>query len=73
MRMTHPGWKYGPAWRAGPSWICAVVLVKEPGVPSVSDISEIPEAPQGLPRGLELVLGLGPELELRPAPLARGY
>ena len=44
---------------------------KGPGVPSVSGISRIPEAPQGLPqglaRGLELVLGLG----LRPAPPAR--
>ena len=50
-----------------------MVLAKGPGVPSVSDISEIPEAPQGLPRGLELVRGLEPELELGPAPLARGY
>ena len=44
-----------------------------PGVPSASGTSGIPEAPQGLPRGLELVLGPGPELELGPAPLARGY
>ena len=73
MRMTHPGLMYGPAWRAGPSWICTVVSVKGPGVPSVSDIFEIPEAPQGLPRGLELVLRPGSELELGPAPLARGY
>ena len=49
-----------------------MALVKGPGVPSVSGISEIPEAPQEMPRGLALVL----ELELlgqRPAPPARGY
>ena len=50
-----------------------MVLAKGPGVPSMSDISEIPEAPQGLPRGLELVRGLEPELELGPAPPTRGY
>ena len=33
----------------------------------------IPKAPQGLPRGLELVLGPGPELGLGPAPLALVY
>ena len=52
-----------------------MALVKGPGVPSVSGISEIPEAPQGLPQELDLgpglVLGLVPELGLRPAPPAR--
>ena len=43
------------------------------GVLSASGTSRTPEAPQGLPRGLELVRGLELELELRPAPLARGY
>ena len=40
-----------------------------PGVPSVSDIDEIPEAPQGLPQGPEMVLGPGPEM----GPHARVY
>ena len=35
-----------------------------PGVPSESDIVEIPEAPQVLPQGPEIVLGPGPELGL---------
>ena len=39
------------------------------GVPSESDNDEIPEAPQVLPRGPEMVLGPGPEL----GPLARVY
>ena len=38
-------------------------------VPSVSNIDEIPEAPQVLPRGPEMVLGSGPEL----GPHARVY
>ena len=33
-----------------------------PGVPSVSDIDEIPEAPQVLPQGSVMVLGPGPKL-----------
>ena len=42
-----------------------------PGVPSVSDIDEIPEASQVLPRGSVMVLGPGPELGL--GPLTRVY
>ena len=42
-----------------------------PKVPSDSDIDEIPEAPQVLPRGPVLVLEPGPELGL--GPLARVY
>ena len=38
-----------------------------PGVLSVSDSGEIPEAPQVLPRGLVMVLEPGPEL----GPLSR--
>ena len=49
-----------------------MVLAKGLGVPSVSDISKIPEAPQGLPQGLALVLELE-LLGLRLAPPARGY
>ena len=44
-----------------------------PGVSSESGIVEIPEAPQGLPREQELVLGPGPKLELGPAPLSLVY
>ena len=40
-----------------------------PGVPSVSGINEILEAPQVLPRGPVMVLGPGPEM----GPLARVY
>ena len=40
-----------------------------PGVPSVSDIDETPEAPQVLSRGLVMVLEPGPEL----GPLSRVY
>ena len=43
-----------------------------PGVPSESGIVEISKAPQGLPQGLEMVLGPGPELGLEPASLALG-
>ena len=50
-----------------------MALVKGAGVPSESGIVRIPEAPQGLPQGLELVLGQGPELGLGPAPIALGY
>ena len=39
------------------------------GVPSVSGTDEIPEAPQVLPQGPEMVLGSGPEL----GPHARVY
>ena len=42
-----------------------------PGVPSESDIDEIPEATQGLPREQEMVLVSEPELGL--GPLARVY
>ena len=42
-----------------------------PGVPSESDIDEIPEAPQVLPQGPKMVLGPGPELGS--GPLARVY
>ena len=42
-----------------------------PGVPSVSGIDEIPEAPQVLPQGPVMVLDPGPELGL--GPLARVY
>ena len=73
MRMTHPGLMCGPAWRAGPSYICDVVQVTGPGVSSESGIVESPEAPQGLPQGLEMVLGQGPELELGHVPLALVY
>ena len=45
--------------------------MRGPGVPSVSDIVKIPEAPQVLPRGSVMVLGSGPELGL--GPLARVY
>ena len=71
MMRTNPVRMYGPSWRVGPSWISSVVLAKGPGVPSVSDISEIPEAPQGLPQGLTLGPGLVLELGLRPAPPTR--
>ena len=50
-----------------------MALVTGPGVPSESGIVEIPEAPQGLPQGLKMVLGPGPELEPGPAPLSRVY
>ena len=42
-----------------------------PGVPSVSGIDKIPEAPQVLPRGPVMVLESGPELGL--GPLSRVY
>ena len=71
MRMTRLGPMCGPAWRVEPSYLCAVALVTGPGVPSESGIVEIPEAPQGLPREQELVLGPKPELGL--GPLARVY
>ena len=50
-----------------------MALVTGLGVPSESGIVEIPEAPQVLPQGLEMVLGPGLELELGPAPLVRVY
>ena len=46
-----------------------MVLVMGPGVPFESDIDEIPEAPQVLPQGPEMVLVPEPEL----GPLARVY
>ena len=42
-----------------------------PRVPSESDIVEIPEAPQVLPQGPEMVLGPEPEMGL--GSLARVY
>ena len=44
-----------------------------PGVPSVSDIDEIPEAPQVLTQGPVMVLVSGLELGLGLGPLARVY
>ena len=47
MTRTPPGLMSGPAWRVGPSYIISEVPGKGPGVPSYSDTSGIPEAPQG--------------------------
>ena len=60
---TPPGLMYGPAWTAGPSCIISGAPGKGPEVPSSSDISEIPEAPQGRQLGpLQAVhLYVGPE------------
>ena len=44
---TPPGLMSGLAWRAGPSYIVSEALGKGPGVPSSSNTSGIPEAPQG--------------------------
>ena len=44
---TPPGLMSGLAWRAGPSYIVYEALGKGPGVPSSSDTSGIPKAPQG--------------------------
>ena len=71
MRMTHPGLMCGPALRVGPSQLSSEAQAMGPGVPSESDIIEIPEAPQVLPQGPEMVLGLEPELGL--GPLAQVY
>ena len=70
-KMTHLGPMCGPAWRVEPSELSFEAQEMGPGVPSVSGIDEIPEAPQVLPQGPEMVLGPGPELGLRP--LARVY
>ena len=48
-----------------------MALVTGPGVPSESDIVEIPKDPQVLPQGPEMVLEPRPELGL--GPLARVY
>ena len=50
-----------------------MLQVTGPEVPSESGIIEIPEAPQVLAQGLEMVLGPGLELELRLAPLSLVY
>ena len=47
MSRTPPCLMSGPAWRAGPSCVFSEAPGKGPGVPPSSDISEIPEAPQG--------------------------
>ena len=47
MSRTLPGLMSGPAWRAGPSCIVSKAPGKGPEVPSSSDISGIPGAPQG--------------------------
>ena len=47
MSRTPPGLMSGPVWRAGPSYVVFEAPGKGPGVPPSSDISEIPEAPQG--------------------------
>ena len=47
MSRTPPGLMSGLAWRAGPSYIVSEAPGKGPGVPSSSDTSGIPKAPQG--------------------------
>ena len=47
MSRTPPGLMSGSAWRAGPSCVVFEEPGKGPGVPSSSDTSGIPEAPQG--------------------------
>ena len=63
MSRTLPGLMSGPAWRAGPLCIVSEALGKGPGVPSLSDISGIPGAPQGRQLGQLQVAQLqaGPE------------
>ena len=51
MSRTPPGLMSMLAWRVGPSYIVSEALEKGPGVPSLSDTSEIPEAPQGWQSG----------------------
>ena len=60
MTMPPPVLMYRPAWRVGPSWITSEALGKGPGVPSGSDTSLTPKAPQGLDQGLLLELGPAP-------------
>ena len=43
---TPQGLMSGPAWRVGPSYVVSKPSGKGPEVPSSSDISGIPEAPQ---------------------------
>ena len=43
---TPPGLMSGPAWRVGTSYVISEAPEKGPEVPSLSDISEILEAPQ---------------------------
>ena len=47
MSRTPPGLMFELAWRTVPSCIVSEALGKGPGVPSTSDTSGIPEAPQG--------------------------
>ena len=47
MSRTPPGLMSGPAWRARTSCVVSEAPGKGPEVPSLSDTSEIPEAPQG--------------------------
>ena len=60
---TPPGLMSELAWRAGPSCVVSRASGKGPEVPSSSDISRIPEAPQGRQLGpLQAVyLYVGPE------------
>ena len=60
---TPPGLMSRPAWRVGPSYVFSEAPGKGPGVPSSSDISGIPEAPQGWQLGqMEVMyLHVGPE------------
>ena len=67
--MTRMGPMCGPAWRAGPSYLSSEAQAMGPGVPSVSSIDEIHEAPQVLPQGPVMLLEAGLEL----GPLARVY
>ena len=60
--MTRLGPMCGPSWRAGPSYLSSEAQAIGPGVPSVSGIDKIPEAPQVLPQGPVMVLEPGPEL-----------
>ena len=52
MTMTPPVLMYEHVWRVGPSSITSEALGKGPGVPSGSDTSWTPKAPQGLAQGL---------------------
>ena len=47
MSRTLQGLMSGPAWRARPPYVVSEAPGKGPGVPSLSDTSEISEAPQG--------------------------
>ena len=47
MSRTPPGLMFGASWRVRPSYNFSEAPGKGPGVPSSSDTSGIPEAPQG--------------------------